>query len=68
MSLKEQVTSTTIGYCVAVCTQIMIFPLFDIYVPHSQNFVIAGVFTVISLARGFMVRRFFNWLEVRKMT
>lgn len=59
-SLVEIGTSTTIGYMVAVLSQMVIFPLFNVYVSFGENFIIAAWFTVISLIRGYMVRRWFN--------
>lgn len=59
-SLIEVTTSTLIGYAFAVVSQILIFPLFDINVPVSDNLLIGAYFTAISLVRGFCVRRWFN--------
>ena len=61
-SFIEVMTSTLIGYIVAILSQIVIFPLFDIEVAFSDNFIIAGWFTVISIIRGYVVRRWFNHL------
>lgn len=64
-SVIETVTGTAIGYSVAVVTQIVIFPLFDLHVSASENLAIAAVFTIISLVRGYWVRRLFNWLHIK---
>ena len=64
-SLTETVVSTAIGYTVAVLTQVAIFPLFDLHVSATDNLLIAAVFTVISLVRGYWVRRLFNWLHIQ---
>ena len=60
-SLAETVTSVAIGYMVALASQLAIFPLFDIHVSLSDNLMIGAWFTAISIARGYAVRRFFNW-------
>lgn len=60
-SLAETVTSVAIGYLVALASQLAIFPLFDIHVTLSDNLMIGAWFTIISIARGYAVRRFFNW-------
>ncbi len=60
-SLAETVTSVAIGYMVALASQLAIFPLFDIHVTLSDNLMIGAWFTAISIARGYAVRRFFNW-------
>ena len=62
-SIAETVTSVAIGYLVALASQLAIFPLFDIHVTLSDNLMIGAWFTVISIARGYAVRRFFNWLH-----
>ena len=59
-SAVEIGTSTTIGYIVAVCSQMIIFPMFGLEVAFHDNFIIAAWFTVVSLIRGYMVRRYFN--------
>jgi hypothetical protein len=60
MSLIETLCSTAIGYIVAVTAQVAIFPLFDINIPLSDNFLIGVIFTIISIVRGYCIRRLFN--------
>lgn len=64
-SLIETVTGTAIGYSVAVVTQVVVFPWFNLQVSTSQNLLIAAVFTIISLVRGYWVRRLFNHMHKR---
>jgi hypothetical protein len=59
-SLVESIVNILLGYGVALLSQIAIFPLFGIHVPLSTNLWIGAWFTVISLARSYIVRRFFN--------
>lgn len=59
-SLAESGINVGIGYCVAVMSQIVIFPLFGINVPVLTNFWIGAWFTVISLVRSYIIRRWFN--------
>jgi hypothetical protein len=63
-SLLETLLSTAIGYGVAVTTQAVVFPWFGLHVPLSHNLMIGAVFTVVSIARGFAVRRLFEHLRV----
>ena len=65
VSALESVLNVLIGYGVAVGSQIIIFPYFGINIPMSDNFVIGGYFTLISLARSFLVRRMFNYWHVK---
>lgn len=59
-SAIEVVVSVLTGYAVATASQIMIFPLFGIFLPLSDNLLIGAYFTAISIVRGYVVRRFFN--------
>ena len=64
MSLVESVTNIVVGYCLAVLTQVLVFPLFGLSVSLSENLGIGAVFTVVSLVRSFVLRRIFNGLSV----
>lgn len=60
MSLVESVSNIAVGYCLAVLTQVLLFPLFGLSISLGENFGIAAVFTLISLIRSFVLRRLFN--------
>ena len=62
-SLLESVANVAIGYLVALAAQLVVFPLMGIPVRLDQNIVIGAIFTAVSLARSFALRRFFNWLH-----
>jgi len=66
-SVLEQVVNLSIGYSIAVFTQIVMFPMFGIYASVGDNMIIAAVFTVISFFRGYAVRRLFNWLQMQEV-
>lgn len=59
-SFIESCINILIGYFVALLSQIVIFPLFDIHVSLGDNLLIGVYFTIISLFRSYFVRRFFN--------
>ena len=59
-SLIESLMNTAIGYGVALLSQIVIFPMFDIHVSISTNLLIGAWFTLISLVRSYVIRRWFN--------
>jgi len=59
-SLIESLTNIIIGYLVAILSQLLVFPFFDIYVTFMDNVLIGFYFTIISLARSYLLRRFFN--------
>jgi hypothetical protein len=66
-SLIEAIVNVLIGYGVALAAQLVIFPLFGIHVSLQDNIVIGLLFTVVSIARSYCVRRLFNrWHMSRK--
>lgn len=52
-----------IGYWVAVGAQMLIFPLFGVHLPASDNMLIGVLFTIVSLVRSYLLRRLFNRLH-----
>ena len=62
-SFFESCINVAIGYGVALMSQILIFPLFGIHIPLASNPAIGAIFTVISIARSYAVRRVFNRLH-----
>lgn len=65
-SLIEAAANVVVGYLVALASQLLVFPLFGIHVPFSSNLAIGAWFTVISLVRSYVLRRWFNGLKFRK--
>lgn len=59
-SLVETLINTAIGYFVALLSQLVVFPLVGIHVPLSTNLEIGAWFTLISVLRGYVIRRWFN--------
>ena len=64
MSLAESFANVIVGYGVAVVTQILIFPVFGLQTTLGQNLAMGGVFTILSLARSFLLRRLFEAIRV----
>ena len=65
MSLIETIVSVLIGYVVSIISQLLLFPMFNIEVSLTDNLLIGLFFTVVSIARGYLVRRLFNWINFR---
>jgi hypothetical protein len=59
-SFLESMVNIFIGYVVAILSQLLVFPLFDIHIPFTSNLLIGVYFTIISLIRSYVVRRAFN--------
>ena len=64
-SLLESIANIAVGYGVAVASQLLIFPLFGIHIPLADNLLIGVWFTIISLARSYAIRRWFNGFKVQ---
>jgi hypothetical protein len=64
-SMVETLLNTALGYGVALSAQIVVFPWFGINIPLSSNIAIGVIFTIVSIARGFLLRRAFEALRVR---
>jgi hypothetical protein len=65
-SLIESLTQTAIGFLVSLFTWYCILwtELFDITVTFTDNLVITGIFTVVSIIRGYLIRRFYNKIHI----
>lgn len=60
-SLLEACINTAIGFFVALWTwQFIVAPIMGYIVTMADNLLITGIFTVVSVARGYVLRRFFN--------
>lgn len=59
-SLIESTVNIIIGYLVALGSQLIIFPVMGIYVTLQTNLIIGFWFTLISLTRSYIIRRWFN--------
>ena len=64
MSLVEAFANVIVGYGVAVGTQMLVFPLFGLHTTLAENLTIGAIFTVVSIARSFALRRLFEAIRV----
>lgn len=60
MSLTEVIFGTAIGFVVALITTHFVMPWFGHPVTIAENFGITAIFTVVSIVRGYCVRRLFE--------
>jgi len=60
----ETFVNNTSGYMLAIGIQLLVFPFFDIHIDVLDSAILAAFFTSISMIRGYIVRRIFNWLNV----
>jgi hypothetical protein len=62
-SFVEAVANIVVGFAINWSANMLIFPIFGFNVRASQAFEIGLIFTGISLARSFILRRYFNGLK-----
>lgn len=66
MSLIEAITNVAVGFLVALLTQIVVFPLFDLEVSLGEHLAISWLFTIASIARSYLLRRLFEAIRVAR--
>lgn len=62
-SFIESLTSTTIGIIIGIVLNLIILPIFGYPVSLSDSLWISVIFTVISIIRSYIIRRWFNSKE-----
>lgn len=68
LSVIESVANTAVGFIVSMIVWHWLCKWYDIPMPIEKNLEITGIFTVISVLRGYGVRRFFNGEMWRRIT
>lgn len=56
----EAVANTAFGFTIQVAAQYGLFVFFDVAITTSQFWLFSGAMTVLSVARGYMIRRLWN--------
>lgn len=64
-SAMEAIISVSTGFAVSIAASPIVYPLFGHAFTIAQNIGITLVFTVLSLLRSYLVRRFFVWLDLQ---
>jgi len=59
-SFLEAITNTAIGFGISYASTFLIFPLVGLKTSAGTNLLITIYFTVISIIRGYVIRRWFN--------
>ena len=63
-SIAEAWANIAVGFTINFCANMLILPLFGFHnLSLSKNFVIGLLYTVISLVRSYVLRRWFNGLK-----
>lgn len=63
LSAFEALTNVVVGYGLAVGAQFAVFPVFGLAVTVPQSLGIGAIFTGLSLARSYVLRRLFDAME-----
>lgn len=59
-SVIEAATSTIVGCIVGMVTNFIVMPYYGLHMGLADNVSLTGIFTVVSFAKSYAVRRFFN--------
>jgi uncharacterized membrane protein YbhN (UPF0104 family) len=59
-SFLESVTQTVIGLITSIIIQLFLYPAMGIPVTFFQNIIITTVFFIVSILRGYVIRRYFT--------
>jgi hypothetical protein len=62
-SIAEAWANIAVGFSINYCANLLIFPLFGMHISPGSNFVLGLIYTVISLVRSYVLRRWFNGLK-----
>ena len=62
-SMIESLTSTTIGIIIGIVLNLTILPIFGYPVSVVDSLWISVIFTIVSIVRSYVIRRFFNSKE-----
>ena len=60
-SAIEAVMNILVGYTINFIANFTLFPLFGWEISLEQNIIIGVIYTLISFARSYALRRFYNW-------
>lgn len=64
LSLFEAVANVIVGYGVVVATKILTFPVFRLHTTLAQNLKMGAVFTLVRIARSYVLRRLVESIRV----
>ncbi len=65
MSLIEAISNIVVGFGLAIATQMLMFPMFGLHASFVDNLALGSIFTGISIARSYALRRVFEAFRVR---
>jgi len=60
ISFLEALTNTCLGFLLSLLLVNIVLPLFGFNVKFGQSVEITTIFSIVSIARGYIIRRVFN--------
>lgn len=66
MSMVEQLFNVGSGVALALIVGQIVYPLFGYAVTVKDNLGLTIIFTLVSIVRGYVWRRVFNWMHLRQ--
>ena len=66
-SFIESLQNIAIGMGVALISQLLIFPMYDIHISMNTNLQIVAGFTAISILRSYLIRRWNNRKTIKHL-
>lgn len=64
-SFVETSVNMLVGFWLSVAVQMVVFPLYGYDLKLHDNMAIVAIFTLVSMARGYCLRRVFNWWSIK---
>ncbi len=64
-SLIESVANTAVGFVISMASVQWLFPVIGVRMTLAENFGATAIMTVISVLRGYVLRRVFNRWHVK---
>lgn len=65
-SAVEAVAGTAVGFAVSIGISLVVYPAFGASFSLADIGAMTAIFTVASIARSYLLRRFFNWIHHRE--
>jgi hypothetical protein len=65
-SWLECFTNILIGYTINLTAQCLLFPCFGIHISFGDQLALGTIFTLISIARQYVLRRAYNWWMIKQ--
>ena len=62
-SMIETLTNVGMGWLISFIASMLVLPLFGYNINLTDGILISIIFTIISIVRGYLIRRFFNSKE-----